>query len=321
MSHVFLYNMSCYWCRSCAPLRIASGQTLCWKAATLTQKMYGSRFRLVWYSHSKKFKLELHSRFIWFVCSETCFKTASLVPWIFQHLRWCTATGFGPVWSMHYCGGSTRIRKTLLGREIGTRMKFNRRTYLDICGFRCFSAGWSSNVVEPGKSGRKMASTSAEVMRFLYTEHWWRIAAKQSLDSDSDLSRMHRKTARCQRPLSSMSFQNVCFECKLYVQRIDRPLLDLVPKECLWTNVKSRVHGCTLMFWIFSVSVALLLELRYYRPVPQSGDPSASKRPSLEVGSKVEILAWENAVREYLLLLKPQHPLMLSQFTVFPQSV
>jgi hypothetical protein len=125
-----------------------------------------------------------------------------------------------------------------------------------------------------------------------------------------------------QRPLSSMSvFQNVCFECKLYVQRIDRPLLDLVPKECLWTNVKSRVHGCTLMFWIFSVSVALLLELRYYRPVPQSGDPSASMRPSLEVGSKVEILAWENAVREYLLLLKPQHPLMLSQFTAFPQSV
>lgn len=30
---------------------------------------------------------------------------------------------------------------------------------------------------------------------------------------------------------------------------------------------------------------------QYYRPVPQSGDPSASKRPSLEVGSKVEILA------------------------------
>ena len=159
-----------------------------------------------------------------------------------------------------------------------------------------------------------MASTSAEAMRFLYTEHWWRIAAKQSLDSDSDLSQM-------QRPLFSMSVvQNVCFECKLYVPRIDRPLLDLVPKECLWTNVKSRMHRCTLMFWIFSVSVALLLE-RYYRPVPQSGDPSASKRPSLEVGSKVEILAWENAVREYLFLLKPQHPLMLSQFTVFPQSV
>lgn len=79
-----------------------------------------------------------------------------------------------------------------------------------------------------------MAST--EVMRFLYTEHWWRIAAKQSLDSDSDLSEM-------QRPLFSMSVvQNVCFECKLYVQRIDRPLLDLVPKECLGTNVKSRMH-------------------------------------------------------------------------------
>ena len=96
-----------------------------------------------------------------------------------------------------------------------------------------------------GELQKSRRAALAEAIRFLSTEHWWRIAAKQSLDSDlvlchlwapQEYSSILPVLRGLYLPCHGYSKMFASSSSKLFVQRIDRllvTLVDLVLKECV----------------------------------------------------------------------------------------